>query len=56
MWTRAGSGLLIPALEKKTNLFHFHCLNNTGAIDVEMDGSVFEEKSSFQVLVLPFSS
>ena len=29
---------------------------NTGAIDVEMDGSVLEEKSSFKMLGLTFSS
>ena len=31
-------------------------LCNTGAIDVEMDGSVLEEKSSFKMLGLTFSS
>ena len=30
--------------------------NNTGAIDVKMDGSVLEKKSSFMVLGLTFSS
>ena len=30
--------------------------NNTGAIDVIMDGSVFEEKSSFKMLELTVSS
>ena len=30
--------------------------NNTGAIDVKMDGSVLEEKSSFKILGLTFSS
>ena len=30
--------------------------NNTGATDVKMDGSVLEEKSSFKILQLPFSS
>ena len=30
--------------------------NNTGAIDVKMDGSGLEEKSSFKMLGLPFSS
>ena len=28
----------------------------TGAVDVEMDGSVLEEKSSFKMLGLTFSS
>ena len=31
-------------------------LHNTGAIDVKMDGSVLEEKSSFKMLGLTFSS
>ena len=30
--------------------------NNTGAIDVKMDGSVLEEKSYFNMLRLTFSS
>ena len=30
-------------------------LNNTGAIDVRMDGSVLEEKPSFKMLRLTFS-
>ena len=30
--------------------------NNTGAIDVKMDGSALEEKSSFKMLGLNFSS
>ena len=30
--------------------------NNTGAIDMKMDGSIFEEKSSFKMLGLTFSS
>ena len=29
----------------KTQLVSFHRSNNTSAIDVKMDGSVFEEKS-----------
>ena len=31
-------------------------LNNTGGIDAKMDGSVLEEKSSFKMLGLTFSS
>ena len=34
----------------------FEQSNNTGAIDVKMDGSVLEEKSSFKMLGLTFSS
>ena len=37
---------------KKLNWFHL----NTGAIDVKIDGSVLEEKSSFKMLGLTFSS
>ena len=39
---------------KKPNWFDWS--NNTGAIDVKMDGSVLEEKSSFKMLGLTFSS
>ena len=34
----------------KTRLVSFDRPNNAGAIDVEMDGSVLEEKSSFKML------
>ena len=40
----------------KTQLVSFDRSKNTGAIDVKMDGSVLEEKSSFGVLGLIFSS
>ena len=40
----------------KTQLVSFDRSNNTGAIDVKMDGSVLEEKSSFKMLGLTFSS
>ena len=40
----------------KTQLVLFDHCNNTGAIDVKMDGSVLEEKSSFKMLGLTFSS
>ena len=40
----------------KTQLVSFDWSKNTGAIDVKMDGSVFEEKSYFKILVLTFSS
>ena len=40
----------------KTQLILFDGSNNTGAIDVEMDGSVLEEKQSFKMLGLTFSS
>ena len=34
----------------------FDWSNNNGSIDVKMDGSVLEEKSSFKMLDLTFSS
>ena len=43
LWTGAGSGLLILMLVK-TQLVSFDRSNNTGAIDVKIDGSVLEEK------------
>ena len=40
----------------KTQLVSCDQSNSTGAIDVKMDGSVFEEKSSFNMLGLTFCS
>ena len=40
----------------KTSLVSFDWSNNTGAIDVKMDGTVLEENSSFMILGLTFSS
>ena len=40
----------------KTQLVFFDWSNNTGAIDVKMDGSVLEEKSSFKILGFTFNS
>ena len=40
----------------KTQLVSFDRSNNFGAIDFTMDGSVLEEKSSFKMLELTFSS
>ena len=37
-------------------LFSFDQSNNTGAIDVKIDGSVLVEKSSFKMLRLTYSS
>ena len=34
----------------KTQLVSFNWSNNAGAIDVKMNGSVLEEKSSFKIL------
>ena len=41
---------------EKPELISFDQSNNTGAIDAKMDGSVLEEKSSFKMLGLTFSS
>ena len=40
----------------KTQLLSFDRSLNNGSIDVKMDGSVIEEKSSFKMLWLTFSS
>ena len=40
----------------KTQPVSFDRSKNTGAIDVKMDGSVLEEKTSFKMLGLTFSS
>ena len=40
----------------KTQLISFGWSNNNGSIDVKIDGSVLEEKSSFKMLGLTFSS
>ena len=36
--------------------YYFKNISSTGAIDVKMDGSVLEEKSSFKMLGLTFPS
>ena len=40
----------------KTQLVLFDWSNNNGSIDVKKDGSALEEKSSFKILGLTFSS
>ena len=55
LWTGAGSSLLIFNAGK-TQMVLFDRSINTGAIDVKMDRSFFEEKSSFKMLGLTFSS
>ena len=47
---------LIDFNARKTQLVSFDWSNNTGTIDVKMDESVLEEKSSFKMLGLTFSS
>ena len=43
-------------LFSKTQLVSFDQSNNTGTTDVKTDGSVVEEKISFKMLGLTFSS
>ena len=43
---------LVDINAEKTQLVLFDQSNNNGSIDVEMDGSVLEEKSSFKMLDL----
>ena len=51
-----GSKWLVDFNAGKSQLVLFDQSNNIGAIDVKMDGSVLEEKSSFKMLGLTFSS
>ena len=54
-WTGVRSGLLISRLGK-LSWFRLTGLINNGSIDVKMAGSILEEKSSFKMLGLTFSS
>ena len=59
LWTGARSGLLKNSTffnAGKTRLVLFDRSYNTGAIDVKIDGPVLEEKLSFKMLRLAFSS
>ena len=47
---------LVDFIAEKTQLVSFDWFNNNGSIDVKMDRSVLEEKSSFKMLGLNFSS
>ena len=51
-----GNKRLVDFSAGKTQLVSFDQSNNTGSIDVKMNGSVLEEKSSFKMLGLTFSS
>ena len=51
-----GSKWLFDFNAEKSRLVLFGRCNNSGAIDVKMDGSVLEEKSSLKMLELTFSS
>ena len=51
-----GKKWLVDFNAGKTQLVSFDLSSNNGSIDVKMDGSVLEEKSSFKMLGLTFSS
>ena len=51
-----GKKWLVDFNAGKTQLVLFDRFNDTGPIDVKMDGSALEEKSSFKMLGLTFSS
>ena len=51
-----GKKWLVDFNAAKTQLVAFDRSNNTGSIDLKMDGSVLDEKSSFKMLELTFSS
>ena len=51
-----GKKWLVDFNAGKTQLVSFDRSNNTGSIDVKMDGSVLEEKSSFKMSGLTFFS
>ena len=51
-----GRKWLVDFKAGKTQLVSFDRSNNTGAIDVKMDGSVLEENPSFKMLGLTLSS
>ena len=51
-----GKNWLVDFNTGKTQMVSFDQSNNTGFIDVKMDGSVLEERSSFKMLELTFSS
>ena len=50
-----GKEWLVDFNARKTQLVSFDRSNNNGSIDVKMDRSVLEEKSSFKMLGLTFS-
>ena len=50
-----GKKWLVDSNAGKTQLVLFDRPNNNGSIDVKMDGSVLEEKSSFKILWLTSS-
>ena len=51
-----GKKWLVDFIAGTTQLVSFDQSNDNGSIDVKLDGSVLEEKSSFKILRLTFSS
>ena len=51
-----GKKWLVDFIAGNIQLVLFDWSNNNGSVDVKMDGSVLEEKSSFKMLGLTFSS
>ena len=51
-----GKKWLVDFNSGKTHVVSFDRSKNTGAVDVKMDGSILEEKTSFKILGLTFSS
>ena len=51
-----GKKWLVDFNAGKTQLFLFELSNDTGSIDLKMDGSLLEEISTFKMLGLTFSS
>ena len=51
-----GRNCLVDFYAGKTQIVSFDQSKNTGAIDVKMDGSILEEKASFKMVGLTFSS
>ena len=50
-----GKKWLVDFNARKTQLVSFDLSNNNGSVDVKMDGSVLEKKSSFKMVGLTFS-
>ena len=51
-----GENCLVDFNAGKTQLVLFDRSTNNGSIDAKMDGSVLEQKSSFKMLEMTFSS
>ena len=51
-----GKKLFVDFNAGKTQLVSFHRSNNNGSTYMKMDGSVLEERSTFKMLGLTFSS